>query len=203
MGKSAETKERICAIAESAILQKGFAATSIDEIIAEAEITKSGFFYHFKDKMDLARSLALRYIEQDTLFFEELFAQAGELSDDPLQRFLIFIKLFGKAMDEMHSTHPGCLVASYCYQDYLFNDEIRRLNREGMLAWRRMFRAHLDEIAAVYPMKVEIDLDDLADTVSVMVEGGIVLAKVLDQNTILSRQANIYHNFIRMVFIAN
>ena len=37
------------------MLAKGFAATSIEELIAAAGITKSGFFYHFKDKGELAK----------------------------------------------------------------------------------------------------------------------------------------------------
>ena len=50
---------------EAAILAKGFDATSIEEIVAGAEITRSGFFYHFPDKNELARALIERYIEQD------------------------------------------------------------------------------------------------------------------------------------------
>ena len=37
MGKGAATRERIMEIAEASVLAKGFRATSIDEIIAEAE----------------------------------------------------------------------------------------------------------------------------------------------------------------------
>ena len=57
MRKGAETRERILEIAEASVLAKGFAATSIEEVIAEAGITKSGFFYHFKDKNELARAM--------------------------------------------------------------------------------------------------------------------------------------------------
>ncbi|MBT7758000.1 MAG: TetR/AcrR family transcriptional regulator, partial [Rhodospirillaceae bacterium] len=48
--RGAETRENLMAAAETAVLQKGFAATSIDELIAAVGITKSGFFYHFKGK---------------------------------------------------------------------------------------------------------------------------------------------------------
>jgi AcrR family transcriptional regulator len=48
--KGTDTRERILELAEAAVLEKGFAATSIDELITGASITKSGFFYHFKDK---------------------------------------------------------------------------------------------------------------------------------------------------------
>lgn len=40
---------RILEVAEAAVLAKGFAATSIEELIAAVGITKSGFFYHFKE----------------------------------------------------------------------------------------------------------------------------------------------------------
>ncbi len=39
-----DTKERLMDAAEAAILDKGFAATSIEELIVEVGITKSGFF---------------------------------------------------------------------------------------------------------------------------------------------------------------
>ena len=50
-----DTRARILEVAEGAVLAKGFAATSIEEIIAAVGITKSGFFYHFKDKSTLAK----------------------------------------------------------------------------------------------------------------------------------------------------
>ena len=60
MTKGEQTRQRILDIAETAVLSKGFEATSIDEIIAEAEITKSGFYYHFADKNMLARAMLKR-----------------------------------------------------------------------------------------------------------------------------------------------
>jgi AcrR family transcriptional regulator len=60
MGKGEATRERILEIAEAAVLAKGFGATSIEEVIAEAGLTKSGFFYHFKDKNALAREMLRR-----------------------------------------------------------------------------------------------------------------------------------------------
>lgn len=61
LGSSAQTKgertrERILDVAYESIVQKGFAATSIEELVEAAGITKSGFFYHFRDKNDMARS---------------------------------------------------------------------------------------------------------------------------------------------------
>lgn len=87
--KGEATRERILAIAEASVLAKGFGATSIDEVIAEARLTKSGFFYHFRDKNELAREMLRRYIASDEAVFDAAFNRGSELADDPLQAFLI------------------------------------------------------------------------------------------------------------------
>jgi TetR/AcrR family transcriptional regulator, transcriptional repressor for nem operon len=58
--KGSDTRERVLDVAEAAVLEKGFAATSIEEVIAAVGITKSGFFYHFRDKNELAAPRPLR-----------------------------------------------------------------------------------------------------------------------------------------------
>src|SRR5688500_11051015 len=87
--KGERTRERILDVAYESIVQKGFAATSIEELVEAAGITKSGFFYHFRDKNDLARQLFDRFLNEDETIFDALAKRARELSDDPLQSLLI------------------------------------------------------------------------------------------------------------------
>src|SRR6478752_10435879 len=89
--KGARTRERILDLAYLSVIQKGFSATSIEELVAEAGITKSGFFYHFKDKNDLARQVLERYQAENDVFQRDLIARARDLSADPLHSFLIFL----------------------------------------------------------------------------------------------------------------
>jgi TetR/AcrR family transcriptional repressor of nem operon len=195
-----DAKERLLQLAEAAVLEKGFAGTSIDELIAAAGITKSGFFYHFRDKTELARALLARYIEREDALFDELFARADELNDDPLHGFLVGLRMLAELMGELPTGHPGCLVAAYCYQDRLFDQQVRDLNAQAVLAWRRRFRARLDRIAARYPPRVAVDLDDLADMLSAIADGGIILTKVLKDKDALPRQILLYRAFVRAVF---
>ena len=51
-------------------------------MIAEAGLTKSGFFYHFKDKNALAREMVRRYVETNDRLFDEIFERGRQLSDD-------------------------------------------------------------------------------------------------------------------------
>ena len=198
--KGSDTRERLLELAEGAVLEKGFAATSIDELIAAVGITKGGFFYHFRDKSDLAKALMLRYLERDKIILDEIFSRADELNEDPLHGFLVALRLFAEMLAKLPEAHPGCLAASFCYQDQLFNREIRDLNRSGVLAWQVRFRQRLDQIAAVYPPRIDVDLDDLADTVAALVEGGIILSRIMKDKDVLPRQVLLYRDFIRLVF---
>jgi TetR/AcrR family transcriptional regulator, transcriptional repressor for nem operon len=194
-------RDRIMDLAEAAVLQKGFGATSIDELVAGAGITKSGFFYHFKDKGDLAKALLERYLERDHAILEDIFNRARELHDDPLHSFLIALKLFAEMLEDLPESHPGCLAAAFCYQDQLFSREIRDLNAEGILAWRRRLLGYLEEIAALYPPRFEIDLITAADMLATLVEGGIILSRVLKEQDVLAQQMLLYRSFIQSAFM--
>lgn len=199
--KRGETRDRLLDLAERAVLEKGFAATSIDELIVAAGITKSGFFYHFRDKGELAKALLTRYLERDEVVLDDLFGRAAELHEDPLHRFLIALKLFAEMLADLPGAHPGCLAASYCYQDTLFSQEIRDLNAAGVRAWRARFRGHLAEIAALHPPRIPVDLDVLADMAATLVEGGIMVSRVLRDGAILPKQILAYRDHIRLLFL--
>ena len=201
MRKGEQTRERILQFAERSVLDKGFGATSIDELIAQADLTKSGFFYHFKDKNELARALLQRYIDHDEQILDDLFGRAEDLTDDPLQALLVGLKLFAELVDNLPQGHPGCIVAVYCYQERLFDSEVRALNREAVLAWRSRFRRMFDDVAKRYQPREDIDLDDLADMVSTVIEGGIVMSKALGRPQTLPGQVLLFRLFIKMLFL--
>jgi len=199
--RKGDARERILEIAEASVLEKGFDATSIDEIIAAVGITKSGFFYHFRDKTELARVLLARYIEREDAMFDGLFARADELNEDPLHGFLVGLKMLAELLADLPNGHPGCLIAAYCYQDRLFDQQVRDLNASAVLAWRKRFRSRLELIAERYPPRVAVDLDDLADMLSAIADGGIILSKVLKDRRALARQIMLYREFVRAVFL--
>jgi TetR/AcrR family transcriptional regulator, transcriptional repressor for nem operon len=196
-----DTRQRILDVAQMSVLEKGFSATSIEEIIAAVGITKSGFFYHFADKGELARALLERYVEREKVLFDDLFARADELSEDPLHSFLIALKLFAEMFENLPQSHPGCLTAAYCYQDRLFDRQVRELNAQGVLAWRNRFKARLEVIAAKYPPKMNVDLSDAADMLSALADGGIILSKALNEPMALPRQILLYREFVRVLFL--
>ncbi len=198
--ESSETRERLLDAAESAILEKGFGATSIDELIAAVGITKSGFFYHFKGKGALAQALLVRYLERERILLDSIFSRADQLHDDPLHAFLIGLKMLAEMLEDLPGGNPGCLMAAYCYQDQLFNREVRDLHRSAVLAWRERFAARFASIARHHPPKQRVAPEDLADMLCALVDGGMIIGKAVNDDGLLSRQLLLYRDMVRRLF---
>ena len=200
--KGEETKDRLMDIAERYILQNGFAATSIEDLIKEAGITKGGFFYHFEGKNALAYALMQRYREQDALLFSGLFKRAEELTDDPLQQMLVFVKLLAEMMADLGGVHPGCLVASFTYESHQVNEEVREITADIVRDWRKLFREQLDNINSRYQANCDTSSDDLADMLSTIIEGGIVVSRALNDPSLLVKQILEYRSYIQLLYAA-
>ncbi|NUT00510.1 MAG: TetR/AcrR family transcriptional regulator [Sphingomonas sp.] len=198
--KGERTRERIMDLAYQSIVEKGFAATSIEELVEAAGITKSGFFYHFRDKNDLARQLFERFLAEDDGIMQTLEGRARELSDDPLQSFLIFLNVYAQMMDDMNALHPGCMVATVTYQERMFDAEVRQMNVDYLRQMRERFVRWLGEIVAKYPPRIEVDVQELADLLNVVVEGAIIQSKALRDESLMGKQTRLYRNYIKLIF---
>ena len=52
-----------------------------------------------------------------------------------------------------------------------------------------------------YPPKIPVDFDALADMVSVLVDGGIIISKVLRDKEVLPKQIMLLRDYVRVIFL--
>ena len=140
-------------------------------------------------------------MDREIVLFDQLFNRADELNEDPLHGFLVGLKMLSEMFADLPAEHPGCIIASVCYQDRLFDREVREMNAEAVLAWRKRFQDRLELIAERYPPRIDVDLADLADMLSAVTDGGIILSRVLHDQAALPRQVMAYREFVRAVFL--
>lgn len=199
----APTREKLLGTSEALINQRGFAGTSIDQIIAETGVTKGTFFYHFKTKQDLARALIERFAAADQELMQSSMERAEKLSPDPVQQVLLFIGLLLEVAEELDkTTQPGCLFATYCFEKGLFADETFDVISEAMLRWRRVVGDKLRAAAEKTPPRADVDLDALADMLTVLFEGAFVVSRSLKGPGVFSAQLRHYRTYLQLLFDA-
>jgi len=194
------TRKELMDLAEIAILEKGYAATSIDELIAQAGITKSGFFYHFEDKLELAKELLRRDNATIEAGLKQLFAEAEANYADPLEALLAGMTQYAMAAAASPTSRPGCLAAAFSYQHALFDEEMQQLVLYGLEFKRRIIRARLERAAAKYPPRETVDLDALADMAIAIVQGAMIMDRVRDPPPVMQAQMDLYCTYLRAIF---
>lgn len=102
-----QTKRAILDAAEQLVFRRGFAASSVDDVIAAAGVTKGAFFHHFPTKAELGQALVERFARRDRAHLERNLARAERLAGDPLMQLLLLVGLFEEDIESLGSEIPG------------------------------------------------------------------------------------------------
>lgn len=194
------TRKRILDATQELVIAQGFAATSVDQVIAAAGTTKGGLFHHFPSKQDLARALVERYAAEDAAVTEDLTRRSERLSHDPLQQLLIFVGLMTEVTEQQMRASPGCLFASFCYERQLVDDATRELIAESLRRGRDHIRLKLEQIARRYPPRAPVNFDALADQVTTLIEGTYVMVRALGEPSLIRGQLDHFRTYLELLF---
>ena len=193
------TKEKILDAAEALVLDHGYGATSIDQILEKTGITKGAFFYHFKSKAALAQTLVARYVKRDDELLFSLTEKAEKISRDPLQQILIFLGLLIEIFDSVDEP-PGCVVASFVYQFEEFDVDTKDLVTNGFDEWHRVLDEKFRVAQKKYPAKLDVAPSTLVDMLLSVFEGGLIVAKMVSDPKIMVKQLTQFKNYVELLF---
>ena len=183
------TRERILDAAEHLVIENGYAATSVDQVIAASGSSEGAFFHHFDSKRELARALVGRYVEADLAHLSRgLEATVG--IKDPAKRAVAFVKVFEDAGDDLIAAQSGCLYTSVLTERELTFDGTADEIREAIIKWRVAFADILR--AALGRRSRSVGADALADHLFVTFEGAYLLCRSLDDPSHMRVQLRTY-----------
>ncbi|MCG6884934.1 MAG: TetR/AcrR family transcriptional regulator [Silicimonas sp.] len=194
------TRDLMLAAAKKHVMSKGFAGTSIDDILKDTGLTKGAFFHHFKGKADLARQLVVDYATKDLAMFVAWDRQSREESDDPLEQVILFLKYFEAYISNSNDPAPGCMYAVYTYESSQFDAEVLTFVSDSLARWTslnvRKFQEVLDRYKPVKPVTAR----QLAEMVISIVEGGLVLQRAHGDTDTTKRQSEQFRNYLSLLF---
>jgi TetR/AcrR family transcriptional repressor of nem operon len=168
---SARTKLLDAAL--SIIREKGYAATTVDDLCAAAGVTKGAFFHHFRSKDDLGVAAADHWSEVTAGVFESAPYHGHA---DPLDRVLGYID-FRKSLLKGAVPEFTCLVGTMVQETYGSHPAIRD-------ACARSIAGHVEKVEADIREAIEetgIDPNwtaaSLALYTQAVLQGAFILAK--------------------------
>ena len=91
-------------------------------------------------------------------------------------------------------------IASFTYESQQFDPAIKDLAVAGVKSWRHIFVERFEPVVAKYPMRIESSLEELADMLTAIIEGGIVVSRVMGGPQILAQQLLQFRTHVRLLF---
>jgi TetR/AcrR family transcriptional regulator, transcriptional repressor for nem operon len=154
------------------VRERGFAATSVDDLCRFAGVTKGAFFHHFASKEALGVALADYWSSSTGAFFDAAPYHAHE---DPLERVLGYID-FRLMLIEGTPQEFSCVAGTMVQEVFLSSDAIRAACEASISGNAAKLEADIAEAIDRYDM-TGIDPASLALHVQAVLQGGFVVAK--------------------------
>ncbi len=182
--------------AHKLVRRQGWHATTVDDLCAEAGVTKGAFFHHFASKEELGVAAAQHW----TAVTAPLFANAAyHRQRDPLQR------IFGY-LDLRATLAEGPLEAITCFagtavQEVFATSEAMRAALGATITGHAAVLAQ--DFAAViqrYPPRAKVSAAGLALYTQTVLQGGFVLAKSTGDRAPLLEAIAHLKNYLRLLF---
>lgn len=100
--ESKERKNEILDIAEHLFNEKGYAKTTIDDILKESGIAKGTLYYHFKSKEDILSAMIERQIERRKQSIRQIAEDKTISAAEKLFQVIILLSKSGTLADGLH-----------------------------------------------------------------------------------------------------
>lgn len=81
-------QKRVLEVAAALFLEKGFAYTSMDELVRVSKVSKSNVYYHFADKEELLAGVVDYWIETYERAMDEILSRNQLSVEERVQMFL-------------------------------------------------------------------------------------------------------------------
>ncbi|SDC12193.1 transcriptional regulator, TetR family [Sphingomonas sp. YR710] len=178
--RSESARGKLLDVALRVIREKGYHATSVDELCAAAGVTKGAFFHHFKSKEELAIAAADHW----SAITGDLFAHAPyHMPADPLDRVLGYLD-FRAALISGTLAEFTCLAGTMTQETFLTNPSIRDACFASISGHAQTLEADIEEVIAQYGVKDGVTAPSLALHTQAVLQGAFILAKAKDDPAI-------------------
>ncbi len=167
------TKPSLLEAALTVIRMKGYAATTVDDICAEAGLSKGAFFHHFTSKEDLAVAAANYWSETTSAFFAEA---PYHTPAEPLGRVLAYVA-FRKELIQGELPEFTCLVGTMAQETYGTNPAIQKACWDSISGHADTLIADIEAAMTQHAVSHGFTAESLALHIQGVIQGAFILAK--------------------------
>jgi len=169
--KNVSTRDRLIESARFLFWERGYAGTSMSELLAHAEVNSGSFYHFFDSKEALLRAVLEQYIE---LLRPMVVDPAFATTPTPLDRIFAILAGYRERILMTKCTF-GCPLGRLALEVDPENAPAHKLIAQNFQGWIEAVRECLVEMRPALPRGT--DIDALATFILVTMEGGVMLSR--------------------------
>lgn len=166
-------KERLVAAAVELFYRRGFGAVGIDQIIAEAGVTKTTFYKHFESKDELMVAAVQRRDEWESQAWARAVKKLA--GDDPAKQILAMLDVMDLWFND--PDFHGCMFLNTATEFPNPHDPVH----QAAAAYKRRCRDHWRDVARAAGAEAA-GAEVFADCYMALIEGALVLRQTQARN---------------------
>ena len=171
MARASDTRDRLIASARYLFWERGFAGTSMSDLLAHAEVNSGSFYHFFESKEALLRAVLEGYIHAlRPMVVDPAFAT----TDDPIARIFAILAGYRERILQTECRY-GCPLGRLALEIDPENRPAHSLIAQNFHGWITAVRECLEQAKDRLPAGA--DLDALATYVLAVMEGGVMISR--------------------------
>jgi len=195
-GTQHESKTKLLEATLKVVRAKGYTATRIEDVCAEAGLTKGSFFHHFKRKEDLALGAAAHWQARTS----EFFATAPyHQPSDPRDRLLAYIE-FRRSLLTGELPEFTCFVGTVIQEAYRTHPEVSAACEKSISGHAETLEADIRAAMRKYAVRSNWTAKSLALHVQAVVQGGFILAKAKGTAAVAAESLDHLRRYLELLF---
>ncbi|HEV2189300.1 MAG TPA: TetR/AcrR family transcriptional regulator [Stellaceae bacterium] len=191
-----ESKTRLLDAAQRVVREKGYTATTVDDICRAAGVTKGSFFHHFASKDELA----LAAVDHWNTMTEEFFAAAAyRKTEDPLDRLLGYIDFRASILNGAPSAYT-CLLGTLVQETHTTHPEIRAACDRGMAAHIAELTRDIEAAKQLYAPAATWSAESVGYYIQSVLQGAFIFAKAKQSPDIVRDSLEHLRRYLGLLF---
>ena len=192
----AGTRQRIVGATVQLMLRQGFAATSVDQICAEAKLTKGSFFHHFESKEAIGKAAVEWWGDFGTSLYAEAWKDAGLDPLEQLHRMLDIMSGFTKRPDQVCT----CMVGMMSQELAQTHPDMRAECARQLDIWTRNVAKMLNRAKKQHPPETDFDATEIAWFLNSLWQGSMLIGKTRQRPEMIRRNLKLARRMVDSLF---
>ena len=191
-----ESKTRLLDATLKVVRTKGYSATRIEDVCAEAGLTKGSFFHHFKSKEDLALAAAVHW---DVLSAQVFAAAPYHSAADPLSRLIAYVE-FRKAILTGDLPDFTCFAGTIVQEAYRTHPDVSAACARNIAGHAKALEADIRAAMRERGTRGTWTAASLALHIMAVIHGGFILAKAQGSAGVAAETLDHLRRYIELLF---